>query len=277
MEEGYVNVSKLSVRLINKSVAESFVKNHHYTHKLSSARYTLGLFCKEDNEHSFFSGDNEKLIGCLVYGHPVSRATVTSIFKTIPLELDGLLELTRLVVLDGYGKNIESWFISQSFKWLRANDKGVKVLVSYADPEQGHTGLIYRATNWYYQGCGAGKLMADFSIRLLEDSEWLHSRTVGNIYGSRSIDHLASRIGHSFWQKQELQKHRYIYFLGSPRENKQYLRDLKIPIIPFEKMTLPIPVIRKINVDNGKVKSIEVIQGNDIGWKITKGEKSDVT
>lgn len=272
MEEGYVNVSRLSVRSINKSVAESFVKKHHYTHKLSSARYTLGLFYVEEDEHSFFSGINETLIGCLVYGHPVSNATVTSIFKTIPLELDGLLELTRLVVLDGYGKNIESWFIAQSFKWLKQNDKTVKVLVSYADPEQGHTGLIYRASNWYYQGCGAGKLMADFSIRLLEGSEWLHSRTVGNIYGSRSIDHLANRIGHSFWRKEEFPKHRYIYFLGSPKENKRYLKDLKMPIVPYNMIRPFTPLLQKVIVNGGVVEKIETLQGTDIGWQVKRGD-----
>ena len=273
MEEGYVDVSKLTIRQINKSVAESFVKKHHYTRKLSSARYTLGLFHTSEEDHSFFSGSNETLIGCLVYGHPVSNATVTSVFKTIPLELDSILELTRLVILDGYGKNIESFFIGQSFKWIRDNDKKVKVLISYADPEQGHTGLIYRATNWLYQGCGAGKLMPDFSIKTLENGEWMHSRTVGSVYGSRNLESLANVIGHTFWQKQELQKHRYIYFLGTPKERKQYIKDVKVPIIPFNRVKLPTPIIRKIHVVDGKIVQIEVLQGTDKGWKLDKGEK----
>jgi hypothetical protein len=271
MEEAYVDVSRLSVRLINKSVAENFVRTHHYTKKLSSARYTLGLFYRKDS-HQFFVGETDELIGCLVYGHPVSNATVTSIFNTIELPLDGVLELTRLVVLDGYGKNIESWFIGQSFKWLRENDPRVKVLISYADPEQSHTGTIYRATNWLYQGCGAGKLMPDFSIKLTENSDWIHSRTVGSMYGSRNLESLANKIGHSFWRKEEFPKHRYIYFLGSTRENKKFRKDLKLSIVSYENIRPFTPLLQYIVVNDGQVEEIKVLQGQDMGWKVKRGE-----
>ena len=272
MDEAYVDISKLSVRQINKSVAESFVRAHHYTKHLSSARYTLGLFHRAEAEHAFFGGDNDTLIGCLVYGHPVSHATVTSIFKTIPLELTSLLELTRLVVLDNYGKNIESYFIGQSFQWLRENDPNVKVLISYADPEQGHTGLIYRATNWMYQGCGAGKLMPDFSIRTEENGKWIHSRTVGSMYGSRGLESLAKEIGHTFWRKEEFPKHRYIYFLCGSKERKKFVKDLKVPLFPYSQVRPFTPLIQQIIVQGGKIQEIKVLQGEDIGWKVKRGK-----
>jgi hypothetical protein len=271
MEEMYTDVSRLTVRQINKKVAESFVRENHYTHKLSSARYTLGLFYTEDN-HSFFAGEHEKLIGCIVYGHPVSNATVTSMFKTLPLELPSILELTRLVILDGYGKNIESYFIGQSFRWLKQNDPRVKVLISYADPEQGHTGGIYRATNWYYQGCGAGKLMPDFSIKTLENGQWIHSRTVGSVYGSRNIESLAKKIGHTFWRKEEFPKHRYLYFLCSPREKKKLMQDVKVLILPYNQIRPFTSLVQQIIVKDGVIEEIKVLQGEDIGWKVKRGE-----
>jgi len=240
---------------------------------LSSARYTLGLFYREDS-HQFFAGETEKLIGCLVYGHPVSNATVTSIFNTIQLPLDAVLELTRLVILDGYGKNIESYFIGQSFKWLKENDPTVKVLISYADPEQSHTGTIYRATNWHYQGCGAGKLMPDFSIKTTQHGEWIHSRTVGSIYGSRNLDSLAEKIGHSFWRKEEFPKHRYIYFLGSSRENKQFRKDVKLPFVSYTNIRPFTPLLQHVIVQDGKIMETKVLQGEDIGWKVKRGEVS---
>lgn len=274
MEE-YVDTSRLRVRLINKSVAKQFVEKNHYTKRLSSARYTLGLFHVSEEEHMFFDGENEELIGCLVYGHPVSNATVTSVFNTIDLELSAILELTRLVIFDGYGKNIESYFIGQSFKWLKENDPQVKVLISYADPEQNHTGLIYRATNWLYQGCGAGKLMPDFSIKALETDEWMHSRTVGSVYGSRNINSLAEKIGHTFWRKEEFPKHRYIYFLGSKTERKKFKKDVKVPILPYDEIRPFTPLLQKIIVNNGQIEDIELIQGIDIGWKVKRGDHGE--
>lgn len=262
----YVDTSKLAVRPLNKGVAAAFVREHHYTHNPSSCRYALGLYVLEDG-HDFFAGTHEKLIGCMTYGHPVSNRAIGSITKTIPLELDNVLELTRLVILDEAGKNTESWFIGQSFDWLRKNAPEVKVLISYADPEQTHTGTIYRATNWYYQGCGATKIMPDYSIRLFENSEWIHSRTVAEKFGHKAIESLAQKIGHTFWRKEETSKHRYLYFLCSKREKKHLISDLKIPILPYADIKEYTQLIQKIHVKDGIVEHIEILQGTDHGWK----------
>jgi hypothetical protein len=268
METTFVDTSRVSVREISKAVARGFVEKHHYTHKFSSTRYALGIFYREETEHMFFAGENEQLIGCMTYGHPVSNRTVDSIVDG--LELDEVLELTRLVILDGYGKNIESYSIAQSFQWMKDNDKRVKVLVSYADPEQSHTGGIYRATNWIYQGCGYSKLMPDFSLLLEEGGLWMHSRTVGAKFGNKSVENLAKRIGRTFWRKEETAKHRYIYFLCDKKEKKRMMKSLKIPVIPYNDIKEYIQLIQKVNVNDGIVESIEVIQGVDNGWKPQK-------
>lgn len=267
-ETTFVNTSRVTIREISKFVARGFIEKHHYTHKFSSTRHALGIFYQEETEHTFFAGSNEKLIGCMTYGHPVSNRTVGSI--TDGLELNNVLELTRLVILDNYGKNIESYSIAQSFQWMRNNDKNVKVLVSYADPEQAHTGGIYRATNWIYQGCGYSKLMPDYSLLLKTDGLWMHSRTVGSKFGNKSVENLAKRIGRTFWRKEETAKHRYIYFLCDKKEKKRIMKNLKIPVIPYNDIKEYVQLIQKINVIDGIVKSIEILQGVDNGWKPQK-------
>lgn len=270
METSYVDTSRVTVREISKAVAREFIEKYHYTHKFSSTRYALGIFYLEENEHMFFSGTNETLIGCMTYGHPVSNRTVDSIVDGI--QLDEVLELTRLVCLDGYGKNLESYAIGQSFQWLKQHDTVVKVLVSYADPEQTHTGGIYRATNWIYQGCGATKLMPDYSLKLEENGMWIHSRTVSSKFGNKSIDNLAKKIGKTFWRKEETSKHRYIYFLCGKKEKKNFLKNLKMPVIEYKNIKEYIQLIQKIHVKDGIVEKIEVLQGIDNGWKPQKIE-----
>jgi hypothetical protein len=265
VEEQYVDISKITVRQIQKDVAREFIIKHHYTHKASSTRYALGIYYLDESEHLLFADKNEKLIGCMSYGHPVSNRTIDSIAPG--LELDEVLELTRLVCLDGYGKNLESYVIAQSFEWIRKNDPKVKVLVSYADPEVSHTGGIYRATNWIYQGCGVSKVMPDFSIKLTEDGEWVHSRTVGARYGNKNVNSLAGAIGHTFWRKEETAKHRYIYFLCAKKEKKHLLKSLKLPILSYNDIKPYTQLIQKVNVGVDRtVESIEVIQGVDNGW-----------
>jgi len=77
LETSFVDISRVSVREISKAVARDFIEKHHYTHKFSSTRYALGIFYREETEHMFFAGENEQLIGCMTYGHPVSNRTQT--------------------------------------------------------------------------------------------------------------------------------------------------------------------------------------------------------
>ena len=112
-------------------------------------RYALGIYYVGEQDHKFYDGKETKLIGCMTYGYPVGRSAVQSIIPT--LEKEEVLELTRLYIDDGYGKNIESLSMGKSFKWLKQNTD-IKALISYADPKEGHAGTIYQATNWLYQG-----------------------------------------------------------------------------------------------------------------------------
>tara|TARA_Y100001963_G_scaffold80611_1_gene111872 strand:+ start:428 stop:994 length:567 start_codon:yes stop_codon:yes gene_type:complete len=188
------------------------------------------------------------LIGVVTYGYPVGRLAAQSISPE--LENNQVLELTRLFILDGYGKNIESWFISQSMKWLRENAKDIKALISYADPRVGHMGGIYQATNWMYQG-DSMRMVDAFSLRLEEDGEWMHSRTVFSKWGSNNLEILKKKIGKTFWIREELRKYRYLYFLGNKGEKKKYMKSLKHPVLeyPTEKeLERKWPKVEEINV-----------------------------
>lgn len=255
--EANTDTSRISVRPVTKSVAKQFVIEHHYSHRSSLCRYALGVFYREEHDHEFFSGDNETLIGVIVYRHPVGSLAVDSLTTDGSLPSDSVLELTRLVILDDYGRNIESYVIGQSFRWLRHNDPKVKVLISYADPEAHHNGTIYQATNWLYQGIGASKLMPSYSVRLLEDGPWIHSRTVGSRWGTRNIPKLASLIGHRFWYKEESSKHRYIYFLCGQKEKKRILSKLKLSIEPYPDSSYTwTPPTRQIELIDGEVDTV---------------------
>ena len=61
-------------------------------------------------------------------------------------------ELARLWVDDAEPRNTESWFIARAVRLVRRNCPKVKFLVSYADPSVGHQGIVYRASNWRYDG-----------------------------------------------------------------------------------------------------------------------------
>ena len=146
----YVDTSTLSVREIDRKIAKEMIVKYHYSKQWTKCSVALGLYHNTGNEHQFFDEPEEKLIGTICYGDPIGRHSGASISTIIPRE--SAFELVRLFVHDGYGSNIESYLIGEGFKWLRKNRKDIKALISYADPQQGHVGTIYQATNWVYQG-----------------------------------------------------------------------------------------------------------------------------
>ncbi len=236
--KNYCDTSRVSVREISTSIAKEIIVKKHYTHAWTACRYSLGKFYKTDTENAL--GDTEKLIGCLIYGFPVGAKAPTSVCEG--LTKDNILELTRLYCDDGYGSNIESFALGQSFKWLKENDKAIKVLLSYADNGQEHLGGIYQATNWIYQGLNTDiALMPNYGISVQKDPyKWIHSRSVFTKWGSGNLEHLRREIGKDgyteFWRREEPPKHRYIQLIPQDkREKKDLMKRLKHPIREYPK------------------------------------------
>ena len=248
-EEKYFDVTKVILRQISKKLAEDLIVKNHYSHKWSLCQVAYGIFYTDVEPSPFFDNVNEKLIGCVVYGQPVGRSAAESISSLI--KIDEVFELTRLFIHDGYGKNIESYSISESMKMVKRDFPKIKAIISYADGEQNHKGTIYQATNFYYQGNSSLALMPNFSISLKgpPNYEWIHSRTVSSTYGTHNVEYIKKCIGHTFWRKKESTKHRYVYLLGSKTEKKKILKNLKHPFLPFPKGNTYQDEIEEIVVD----------------------------
>ena len=247
----YCDTSKLSIRQIDKPTAKKMVVKHHYSHLWTKCSVALGLFVDTGNEHAFFDEAEEKLIGVCVYGDPIGRLTGQSISDEI--KRTEVLELTRLFIYDGYGNNIESWFISQSMNWLRKNKPQIRALVSYADPKEGHPGTIYQATNWIYQGI-IGK--HTWSFKFNENDRWKHGRTIFPYYGTNDIEKIQRQVKEPFWVRKEPRKHRYIYILTGKRDKKKIMKNLKYPILPYPK-----------SKDFGELEVLKMEPINDRGRK----------
>lgn len=261
--ENCIDISKLFIREIDQATAEDLIVKNHYSHKWTLCSVALGIFLRVPSDpNSFFENDVEKLIGCIVYGNPVGRSAAASISEL--LHIDEVYELTRLWIADiPNGKNMESYCIGQSFDWLRRNRPRIKALLSYADNEAGHTGIIYQSTNWLYQGNSSLALMPNYSVSLdgpPHDFCWIHSRTVSERYGSHNVDHLKKRIGHTFYRKKESSKHRFIYILAKGPERKKLLKNLKHPTYPYPKNGVHSDQIEKVVV---KKKDVEADNKNE--------------
>lgn len=135
-----------------------FIEKHHYSHNINglSSTYCFALM------------DGGNIVGAMIYG----KLAMANQWKKYGEKEEDVLELRRLVLIDDTPRNSESFFIGRSLRWLKKNTQ-VKTIVSYADPNYGHTGIVYRASNFTCVGMTApgrvimwnGKKYHDKAIR----------------------------------------------------------------------------------------------------------------
>lgn len=101
----------------------------------------------------------------------------TTAWKKFGTQEKDVLELRRLVLLDDVGHNAESKTIGWCLRWLKKNTL-VQCVVSYADPNVGHAGTIYRAANFAYRGLSG----ADKGFYDPESGKTYHSRALRTTY-----------------------------------------------------------------------------------------------
>ena len=224
----YCNTSKVTIERTTKDVVYDMVVNKHYAGRWTGSTDIFGIYY-ESGEHSFFDEMEKKLIGVIVYGYTVARNGVKSISET--LENKEVLELKRLWVEDGYGSNIESYVIAQSLKRIKNDKPEVKVIISYADPCENHTGIIYKATNWKYQGTKVSHAgnMYQYSFG---NGKWLSPRALQAKIGVCGLKDVL-KVYPDIQYKLIEQKHRYLYFVCNRREKKKLIKQLKHPLVSY--------------------------------------------
>ena len=139
-----------------------FLKRWHYSDYVNiQSKHTFCLF----REGNF---GIPEMVGVCIYTRPAGPTAGQSYYPEAP---DKVLELRRLCLIDATPKNAESFFVSRTIKWLKGNTDW-EFILSYADMEQGHSGVIYRASNFEYLGVtGAGKTLE-------VDGKMFHIRTL---------------------------------------------------------------------------------------------------
>lgn len=202
-------MTNYTIEKVSAKIVRPIIEKYHYTKSFyCGTRYSYGLF-KEG-----------VLVGVICYGPPHSHTLKSSIAgKTYK---NRVLELNRLWIADSEPKNTESWFISRSMKLLKSCD----ILVSFADPSQGHLGIIYQATNWIYTGMGQNTTV------LVPKCATGHPLSA--IYGHKKKD-LIRMYGEENLERRKINgKHRYIYILNR-KQKKLILSRMKLTIMPYPK------------------------------------------
>lgn len=122
---------KYHVLPIDKKETYPWLNKKHYAKRIPSISYSFGLYNK-----------SKVLKGVCTFGSPCyEMENGNCVFKDFNVKT---VELNRLIKNDDLEKNVTSYFVSCCIKLL---PKPI-CIVSYADPNNGHMGYIYQATNF---------------------------------------------------------------------------------------------------------------------------------
>lgn len=128
-------MTELKLDWCSHEAAKYAVEHWHYSRTMTKSRNNnIGVW--EDGQ----------FIGAVIFGYSISP----QIGKAFGLEQTQLTELKR-VALRSHITTV-SRIISISLMMLKKKNPGLRLVVSFADSEQGHNGGIYQAGNWIYIG-----------------------------------------------------------------------------------------------------------------------------
>jgi len=187
-----LNNGDYSFSLVERGLIKDFIEKHHYSQNMNGVKSSLcfGMF------------HQGKLIGAMVFG----QLGMAGAWKKYAESEEDVLELRRLVLIDETPKNSESWFIGHAMRWIKKNTN-VRMIVSYADPNWGHQGTIYKATNFELMGYSSpGKV-------IVWNGKKYHDKTIRTKYKGK-LKPFAQRVkealdsGEAFY---ETQKPKIIY------------------------------------------------------------------
>lgn len=141
--------------------------------------------------------ESGEFIGVVIFG----RGANNNLGKPYGLEQTECCELVR-IALTQHSAPVTR-VVRLALMFLRRQSPGMRLVVSYADPEQGHHGGIYQAGNWLYVG------RSQAQCEVMHNGKLMHKRTANALFGTIK----------GMPKSRELWKHKYLYPLdGTVRE-----------------------------------------------------------
>jgi len=109
--------------------------------------YNWHYISKGRSGYDFGGHINDELIVVARFINPHRIEIATS----VGFKYKEVLELSRLCIKPNFQKpNLLSWFLSRVEKEIKHEVPNIKGLVTFADKQQGHTGAVYKASNWEF-------------------------------------------------------------------------------------------------------------------------------
>ena len=208
---------KYKVESIPKDQTKEWLLYKHYAKRIPSISYSFGLYC------------DWQLVGVCTYGLPPAENVQLCCGEEYK---NNAIELNRLIKNDGLEKNLQSWFVAQTFKLLPKP----MIIISYSDPNNGHNGYTYQALNFMYTGKGGSPKEyvyngQQYTTRHIKDY-WFKNKNLP-FDKNKTIEQNFLNVGGEVIPM--IQKNRYVIFIGNKRQKRDMKNKFIWDILPYEK------------------------------------------
>lgn len=183
------------IKLCTREAAKYAVMNWHYSKAMPSGKLVhYGVW------------EDGRFIGAVVFG----RGATPTLSKSLHLEQQELCELVRVAMCAHTAPVTQ--VVAACLKQLKKDNPGLRLVVSFADPEHGHHGGIYQAGNWIYTG-SSGYMRMGFIL----NGRLVHERSVAAMLRGRDrgglswIQWLRANVDPAAKEHHADGKHRYVY------------------------------------------------------------------
>lgn len=204
-------MTRLLVAPCSHEAAKFAVMNWHYSQAMPSGKLV-----------SYGVWEDGAFVGCVLYGHGANN----KLGKPYGLDITECVELVR-IAMTAHTSTV-SQVVSQSLKRLKKSNTRLRLVVSFADPEQSHHGGVYQAGNWIYAGT------SNVADEYIVNGERIHGRSVRARRNSaktpREQNTLAWLLKHVDPNARQIEgssKHRYLYPLDKSMRRK--IQPLALP------------------------------------------------
>ena len=129
------------VELVEHRRAREFLEANHYAKGAGNTSvYAFGLR----------RSDSSELLGAAVWLPPM-RPAANFVSRELKIDSDKVLCLSRLAVHESVPTNGASFLMGRAIRQIKKTRRW-DALITWADDRLGHTGAIYKATNWTAAG-----------------------------------------------------------------------------------------------------------------------------
>jgi hypothetical protein len=198
-------VEPLTVAPCSHDAATFAVMHWHY-----SRRMPVGKLVK------YGAWEGDEFVGAVIYG----RGAAPELGTPYGLTATGVCELVRVAMRDHAAPVTQ--VVARTLKLLKQDNPGLRLVVSFADENEGHVGVIYQAGNWVYAGASHHEW-----IRV--HGRLVHPKSLHSKYGvgGQSIPWLRHNVDPRAERVPMPPKHRYLYPLD--RAMRRFVTPLARP------------------------------------------------